>query len=97
MDENVARFRSQHVQDRMVFGTLRMRSVMSQTQKVRRCLARFGPCSKVLSFTIRKGCSKRNTAVIVRFSVFVRSEAVYNMHSVPLREVLWHQGSKEKT
>ena len=65
---------------------------MSHAQKVRRCLARFRPCSKILCFTGRKGCSKRNTAVIVRpFSVFARSEAVDDMHFVPLRAVFLHQ------
>ena len=69
---------------------------MSHTQKVRRCLARFRPCSKVLRFTGRKGCSKRNTAVIVRlFSVFARSEAVYDMHSVPPRAGFLPQGSRK--
>ena len=76
-------------------GTPRMRSAMSHSQKVRRCLARFRPCSKVLRFTSRKGYSKRNTAVIVRLvSVFPRSEAVYDMHFVPLRTVFLHQGSR---
>ena len=62
----------------------------------KRCLARFRPCSKVQCFTGRKGCSKRNAAVIVRlFSVFARSEAVYDMHFVPLRAVFLHQGSRK--
>ena len=69
---------------------------MSHTQKVRRCLARFRRCSKVLCFTDRKGCSKRDTAVTVRlFYVFARSEAVYDMHFVPLRVVFLHQGSRK--
>ena len=67
---------------------------MLHTQKVCRCVGSFRPCSKVLRVAGRKGCSKRNTALIVRaISVFARSEAVYDMHLVPLRAVFLHQGS----
>ena len=71
-----------------------MRALCSESAKVPHLDLR--PCSKVLHFACRKGCSKRNTAVIVRlFSVFARSEAVYDMHSVPLCAVFLHQGSRK--
>ena len=74
-EETVARFRNEKVQEPVVFARC-----------VRRCLASFGPCSKVMRFTGRKGCSTRSTAVIVSlFFVLARSEAVYDMHFVPLR------------
>ena len=54
------------------------------------------PVQKHCALQIEKGCRKRNAAVIVRlFSVFTRSEAVYDMHFVPPRTVLLHQGSRK--
>ena len=68
---------------------------MSHTQKVRRCLARFRPCSKALRLQVERAI-KLNTAVIVRFfSVLARSKVAYHMHCVPLRAVFLHQGSRK--
>ena len=67
-----------------------MRSVTLHPQKVQRHVAGLRRSSKVLRFTGGKGCSKRSTALIVRlFSVFARSEAVYEMQCalVPLPAV----------
>ena len=65
---------------------------MSQAQKVRRCLARFRPCSKVLCFTGQTGEHSGDSQA---FSVFTRSEAVYDMHFGPLRAVFLHQGFRK--
>ena len=60
-DENVAHLRNEKVQ----------KKPMVLARCVRRCPASFGPCSKVLRFTGRKGCSTRSTAVIVSLFVCV--------------------------
>ena len=65
-DENIAGFGSEKSAKAFGFGTMPMRNATSHPEKVRRCVARFSPCSKVLHFTGRKGCSKRSTTLIVR-------------------------------
>ena len=66
-------------------------TAMSHTHFVRRCVAVLGQCTKTLCFTGQRGPSRQSTAVIVRLvSAFARSEAVYDMHFVPLRAILLH-------
>ena len=96
-DDNVALFRSEDVKIQW-FWYLGMRSIVSHTHFVRRCLARFGPGSTVksnmLRFAGRKGVA--HTPLIVSpFSLFARSEAVYDMRFVPLRAVFLHEGSRK--